>query len=118
VDVNLRLYTSGFAPTAAYTIAGTTGGTAAILGDGFTARFTSTGGAGLASFSYTVNDGSVFTDSVQVLVNAQRRINAESDDVGCCANLKWNTKYYHDSFDCVGAVGCGILFYLYRRRRA
>ena len=68
VDVDLRQFTSGFALTASYTIAGATGGTATILGDGHTARFTSTGGIGMASFSYTVNDGSVFTDTVQVLV--------------------------------------------------
>jgi hypothetical protein len=68
VDVDLRQFTSGFASTATYTIAGATGGTVTILGDGHTARFTSTGGIGMASFSYTVNDGSVFTDTVQVLV--------------------------------------------------
>lgn len=67
-DIDLRLFTGGFATSATYAIVGATGGTATIQPDGHTARFTSSGTTGLASFSYTVNDGSVFTDSVQVLV--------------------------------------------------
>jgi hypothetical protein len=67
-DIDLRLFTSGFATSATYTIVGATGGTASILSDGHTARFTAGTSTGLYGFSYTVNDGSSFTDSVQVLV--------------------------------------------------
>jgi len=68
VDVDLRLFTAGFGASATYSIAGTTGGSASILGDGYTARFTPTAASGMTSFSYTVNDGSSWTDTVQVAV--------------------------------------------------
>jgi hypothetical protein len=67
-DIDLRLFTSGFGASATYTTGAVTGGTAVILADGHTARFTSTGSTGLFGFSYTANDGNVFTDTVQVLV--------------------------------------------------
>ena len=69
IDVDLQPFTSGFTSTATYTITDATSGTAVILGDGHTARFTSTGSTtGLGSFSYTVDDGRSMTGTVQVLV--------------------------------------------------
>jgi hypothetical protein len=69
VDIDLRQYSSGFNPGAIYTLSDTSHGTATLLDDGYTARFTpSTGYTGLAGFRYTVNNGCTMTETVELLV--------------------------------------------------
>lgn len=69
IDVGLAQYTGGYATTATYTVSGATHGTVTLLSDGKTARFTpTTGYAGLAEFSFTVNDGRSATFKVNMLV--------------------------------------------------
>jgi len=74
VDINLLAFTQGFksvAPT--FTTANGLKGTLSILADGHTARFTPTASyKGLGSFDFTVkgSDGTTFTTTVSVLVEA------------------------------------------------
>lgn len=69
-DIDLRMYASGFNAGAAYTVFGATHGTAVLLADGFTVRYVPDADyIGRAEFCFTVNDGSVFTDTVQLLVS-------------------------------------------------
>jgi pectate lyase len=68
-DIALAQYAGGYVTTATYTVSGATHGTVTLLADGRTARFTpTTGYAGLAEFSFTVNDGRTATFKVNVLV--------------------------------------------------
>ncbi|MBN1868763.1 hypothetical protein JW916_15895 [Candidatus Sumerlaeota bacterium] len=69
VDVDLTKFTSGFAATATYSVANPLNGGVSLLGDGKTARFTAaTDYSGFGSFEFTVNDGSVATIEVGILV--------------------------------------------------
>lgn len=69
-EINLRQFTSGFEAGASYTVSGAVNGTVELLADGYTARFTPNAQCvGPARFSWTVNDGSVFTDTVLLLVS-------------------------------------------------
>jgi Bacterial Ig domain len=72
VDCDLRALTLGFTAAPVHTITAANGGTAQVLADGFTVRFTPSGGFfGLASLSFTVTDaqGDAMTESVGVLVS-------------------------------------------------
>ncbi|MCE5185965.1 MAG: Ig-like domain-containing protein [Planctomycetaceae bacterium] len=72
VDVDLTKYTAGFAASAVYSVSDAVNGTVSLLADGKTARFTPLAGhSGFASFNFTVNDGSVATINVSVLVLGQ-----------------------------------------------
>ncbi len=69
-DIDLRAFTSGFNAGAAYTVFGATHGTAALLADGYTVRYVPDADyVGRAEFRFTVDDGSVFADTVQLLVS-------------------------------------------------
>jgi hypothetical protein len=69
VDVDLRQYSSGFGPGASYSLSDSNNGTATLLSDGYTARFApSRGYSGFASFRYTVDNGYIMTETIEVLV--------------------------------------------------
>ena len=61
VDVSLRAATGG-ATNLAYTVAGSSNGTATLLGDGYTARFTAAANTnGVAGFTFTATDPATAT---------------------------------------------------------
>lgn len=69
-DVDLRRFTSGFDRGARYTVADVEHGTAVVLPDGHTVRFTPEADyAGPAGFRFTVDDGSLYSDRVRLLVS-------------------------------------------------
>lgn len=69
VDVDLQVFTAGFAGTATYSVSNAENGAVTLLADGHTARFTpATDFSGFGGFDFTVNDGSEATLSVSVLV--------------------------------------------------
>jgi hypothetical protein len=102
VDVDLRPYTGGFATTATYTLSNVTHGTAAMLSDGHTARFTQAAGYwGLAAFTYTVNDGRVASETVSVLAQG----GAGGDATAPTPNpMTWATVPYALSASSIGMV--------------
>jgi hypothetical protein len=76
VDVDLYQYTNGFSTASpVYTVSNPANGTAQLLADGHTVRFTPTlNFAGMAAFTFSVTtaDGGVYTNTVSVLtVNNQ-----------------------------------------------
>lgn len=70
LDIDLRTFTSGFNTGAAYSVLNGAGGTAILLADGFTIRYTPDADyIGPAYFRFTVNDGSTVTQTVYLLVS-------------------------------------------------
>jgi autotransporter-associated beta strand protein len=73
VDVDLWRFTSGFTNAGAtYSVDNATNGSVALLGDGHTARFTTSNFSGLASFrfSVTASDSTSYTNTIGVLISA------------------------------------------------
>ncbi len=94
VDVDLSQLTLGFTNVPVYAVFNPTNGTAAVLVDGKTARFTATPGfTGLGSFGFAVADadGSTLSNAIGVLVSSANLVwrgdgTANNWDVGTTAN--------------------------------
>lgn len=70
VDIDLRLFTSGFDTGATYTVLSSTHGTAVIQADGYTVSYTpDTDYVGLVELTFTVDDGDAMTQTIQQLVS-------------------------------------------------
>lgn len=70
LDLDLRKWNAHFSTGSVYNVFDASGGTAALLADGYTARFTPDPDyTGLASFKFTLTDGPTITDSVTLLVS-------------------------------------------------
>jgi hypothetical protein len=69
VEFDLRTLARGLSGAVSYSVSAPTGGTIALLADGFTARFTPAAGfTGVGRFGFTASDGTPIGGSVAVLV--------------------------------------------------